>query len=255
MKDERKSGESAATEQFLALAQSAKGKAATMVIEQILAHTSIYYFAPFLKHPNIQNLRGTEHEPHLNLLKHFAYSTYAEYQTKKASLPPLSPPMLTKLKQLSIVSLAAHSKRLAYKDLLKDLEISNVRELEDMIIESMYQGLVAGKLDQANAVFEVKFAVGRDLPVEEIPVMIKKLQDWLATSEDLVQNLDRCIKEADTQKEVQRTSKGELVANVEQTKKAVIAQLEQAQHEMLAQPMGMGRGGPMQMMMGGPRLH
>ena len=42
--------------------------------------------------------------------------------------------MVVKLRQLSIVSLAHKSKRVTYAALQEELDISNVRELEDLVI-------------------------------------------------------------------------------------------------------------------------
>ena len=56
----------------------------------------------------------------------------------KASLPELSPKQLKKLKQLTIVSLAQKEKIVSYTALQESLDITNLRELEDLVIESMY---------------------------------------------------------------------------------------------------------------------
>ena len=56
----------------------------------------------------------------------------------KASLPELSPKQLKKLKQLTIVSLAQKEKIVSYTALQESLDITNLRELEDLVIESIY---------------------------------------------------------------------------------------------------------------------
>lgn len=92
-----------------------------------------------------------------------------------SSLPPLSPQMSTKLRQLTIVSLSADHKVtwnwlnvlltwgqvIPYTVLLQQLDIPNVRELEDLIIDCIYQGVIRGKLDQKFKQLEVDFAIGR----------------------------------------------------------------------------------------------
>lgn len=74
-------------------------------------------------------LETTEQKPYLDLLKLFAYGTYTEYKSewslphghtflsltclrsaRKDQLPELNPQQLTKLKQLTIVSLASTNK-------------------------------------------------------------------------------------------------------------------------------------------------
>jgi COP9 signalosome complex subunit 7 len=91
------------------------------------------------------------------------------------TLPPLSPKMLVKLRQLSIVSLSHQSKKVPYTVLLSELSLSNVRELEDLIIDTMYAGILEGKLDQANGFLNVKQAMSRDVRVEDVREMIMKL--------------------------------------------------------------------------------
>lgn len=48
--------------------------------------------------------------------------------------------MKKKLKHLTIVTMAISNKCIAYSDLLEQLDIGCVRELEDLIIESIYAG-------------------------------------------------------------------------------------------------------------------
>lgn len=48
--------------------------------------------------------------------------------------------MKKKLKHLTIVTMAISNKCIGYSDLLEQLDIGCVRELEDLIIESIYAG-------------------------------------------------------------------------------------------------------------------
>ena len=83
-----------------------------------------------------------------------------------------------KLRQLSIVSLAHTQKKVPYEVLQAELAINNVRELEDLIIDTIYTGLVTGKMDQTTGVLKVKSAVPRDVKPEDVDAMITKLRDW-----------------------------------------------------------------------------
>jgi len=49
--------------------------------------------------------------------------------------------MQKKLQHLTIVSLAIKAKSIPYALLLSELEIDNVRHLEDVIIEAIYAGM------------------------------------------------------------------------------------------------------------------
>ena len=101
-----------------------------------------------LEMSSVKALKGTEYEPYWNLLNLFAYGSYSDYQRQKReapdSLPSLSPAMRTKLRQLSIISLARSRRQIPYQLLQQELEITNIRELEDIIIDVIYANLIKG---------------------------------------------------------------------------------------------------------------
>lgn len=84
---------------------------------------------------------------------------------------------------LSIVDAAQRTKVLEYKALMRDMEIGSLRELEDLIIDCIYNDLVAGKLDQLNQRFHVTNCAGRDLRPEDIGAALAKLEAWDAQLE------------------------------------------------------------------------
>ena len=51
----------------------------------------------------------------------------------------------------------------SYAQIHEELEIRSTRELEDVVIETIYAGLVGGKMDQQKAVFHVSSTAGRAL--------------------------------------------------------------------------------------------
>lgn len=65
-----------------------------------------------------------------------------------------------------------------YSDLLQALDISNVRELEDLIIDAIYLDLLHGKLDQKEEQLEVTYTMGRDLEPGKLEQILVALQDW-----------------------------------------------------------------------------
>jgi len=67
---------------------------------------------------------------------------------------------------------------LPYPLLLKELDIANVRALEDLLIDCLYQGLIRGKLDQKYQCVEVYDAISRDIKDGDIDNMIKVLSNW-----------------------------------------------------------------------------
>ncbi len=80
----------------------------------------------------------------------FAYENYTKYKSSKATYLDLKPPQLKKLKMISIADAAQKSKVLHYGNLMTALDMQTVRELEDLIIDCIYNELIAGQLDQLN---------------------------------------------------------------------------------------------------------
>jgi COP9 signalosome complex subunit 7 len=56
--------------------------------------------------------------------------------------------------------------------------MASVRELEDLIIDAIYQDIVRGKLDQKQQQFEVEFTMGRDLREGQLQQLLLSLQTW-----------------------------------------------------------------------------
>lgn len=86
---------------------------------------------------------------------------------------------------------------LSYGDLSSVLQMSTVRELEDLIIESVYLGLLSGKLNQAKKVFEVAEVSGRDVRVSDISSMLATLTNWQSSSAHVMENIHERIVAAD----------------------------------------------------------
>lgn len=77
---------------------------------------------------------------HLKTLNLFAYGTYKDYLENKSEYLELTPAQCKKLQHLTIATLATQEKCIPYSVLLKELDIKNVRDLEDLIIEAIYAG-------------------------------------------------------------------------------------------------------------------
>uniref|UniRef100_A0A7S1UC22 PCI domain-containing protein n=2 Tax=Phaeomonas parva TaxID=124430 RepID=A0A7S1UC22_9STRA len=56
--------------------------------------------------------------------------------------------------------------------------VANVRELEDLIIEAIYAGLLDGKLNQRERVLRVSRCAPRDIRDSDIAAVALKLQRW-----------------------------------------------------------------------------
>jgi COP9 signalosome complex subunit 7 len=104
---------------------------------------------------------------------------------------------LIKLKLLSLVTLSSQSKILKYDSLLEYLDIPNVRELEDLLINAIYQNIIHGKLDQRNKQVDIEYTMSRDLEAKQIIYIKNILSNWLNTSETVIEKLDQEIARID----------------------------------------------------------
>jgi len=204
--------------QYVILSKASKGKACVAVIEQALNHPSIFVFGELLDMPNVQQLQQTEFKPYYDLLHIFTYGSYIDYQKNQNELPQMTPQMITKLRQLTIVFLSSLSKVIPYSILLKHLDIQNVRELEDLIIDCIYQNIIKGKLDQKGKHLEIEFSIGRDIPPTQIDAMINLLNNWSDTSTTLLNNITQLISYTDKVHDQNRKAKEEFETKFENAK-------------------------------------
>ncbi|XP_059475465.1 COP9 signalosome complex subunit 7a [Neocloeon triangulifer] len=218
-------------EQFVLLAKSAKGAGACELIKQALEAQGVYVFGELLEMPHITELENTEHSKYLNLLKLFAYGTYREYLAQKADLPELTPVQQKKLKHLTLVTMATEKKCIPYTDLLLELDIKNVRDLEDLIIEAIYADIIHGKLDQKDSQLEVDFAIGRDIRFEDIGTIVDTLQQWCDSCETVLSCIETQINRANTDKSKSLKHKEVIeqeVANIKKTLKSQTQDVDEA---------------------------
>ena len=73
---------------------------------------------------------------------------------------------------ITIAEMASKDKFLKYTNLTNELDIKDLRELEDLMIDCIYNELLKGKLDQKNNILQVEYTFGRDARAEDIDSMI-----------------------------------------------------------------------------------
>ncbi|CEG83382.1 hypothetical protein RMATCC62417_17311 [Rhizopus microsporus] len=181
-------------EPFLLLSKSAKGIACCQLIMDALNAPGVFVFTELYESPNIvQASQLPQVIPYYQLLRIFLYGTFKEYQQQKHNLPTLSATQIKKLRQLTLVSLSEHTQTLDYVFLLNELNITTVRELEDLIMDAMYDGLLTGKLDQRQQQLLVTKAIGRDVRPEQLDEMMETLGAWSAQTARTLARLDANI--------------------------------------------------------------
>ncbi|KAK2459800.1 hypothetical protein APHAL10511_008232 [Amanita phalloides] len=205
------------------MAKSARGAAAAKLVQDATAAPGVYVFSELLEQPSIQELgKNDQHEPYLSLLQLFAYKTYEDYVQHKDRLPQLNPAQITKLKHLSIVSLASERRILPYPVLLKALDMPNIRELEDLIIDAIYLDVLRGKLDQSKGQFEVEYTMGRDLEPGKLETVLTALQNWASTTSSVLVTLDSKIERIAAQTAAKRKGQEEYDRAVQAALKDVV---------------------------------
>lgn len=170
----------------------------------------------------IVQLASTEHATALERLRLFAYGTYADYRADPSKFGgELSDAQLTKLKMLSVVTMAQSTKTISYDSLLSSLELPGVRELEDLVIQCFYGGILSGKLDQRGRLLEVSSVMGRDVRPGQVDEMIAALKGWKDTCRAVELSIDDKVSVATAAKLAEETERDDLVARVTATREAV----------------------------------
>ncbi|ETS61862.1 hypothetical protein PaG_03969 [Moesziomyces aphidis] len=238
-------------EPLLLVARSTKprGAAAAKLIHQAISTPGAYFFSELFDIPGVAELitSATESDGQLRaasyLLQLFAYGTYDDYlQLLRAeAIEAVSAEEVQKLRQLTLLSLARNSKSLAYGDMHAALGIAHTRELEDLIIESVYAGLITGRLDQVQSRFEVHHVQGRHVAPPTHTVLpslsgneaslqhiFSALQTWQATTASVLSSLQSrmdAVRSTAAQAETARTEHHQ----------ALLQNLTNAQHQLEAQ--------------------
>lgn len=188
-------------DQFLLLAKTAKGAAALELIKQAVETPGANAFGELLDMPNIKELQNGPYVCYWNTLNLFAYGTYKEYLANKDEFLELNPTQTKKLQHLTIVTLATKSRCIPYSVLLEELDIMNVRDLEDLIIEAIYADIIHGKLDQKNSQLEVDYAgLGRDVRPSHTAVVAEILIAWGQACDTVL----ACIEEQVTRANIEK---------------------------------------------------
>jgi COP9 signalosome complex subunit 7 len=192
-------------EQYVLLANGAKGAAAVGLVQQVLESPTVYVFGELLDHVNIKDLETNttvnQANGYFNLLNIFAYGTYSDYLSAEAGLPSMTEAMRKKLRLLTIATVATKEKTIKYEELQTALGIQSIRELEDLIIEGANNSVLKGKLDQKSKHFEVDYAMGRDIRKSDIGQITETLQQWCENCDAMLTCIETQVVRANSMKE------------------------------------------------------
>ncbi|KAI1384160.1 uncharacterized protein F4822DRAFT_62813 [Hypoxylon trugodes] len=225
-----------ALEPYLALTKSATSpRAAADLVTQATSNPNAFVFAELLQTPQIQALsQSAEYAAYLSLLQIFSYGTYADYvQTASSgtSLPSLNEAQTLKLRQLSMLTLAARGQsNLSYDVLQRELDLPDSRAVEQLAISVIYAHLLSAQLDPRNRTIHVSsLSPLRDLAPDSVPALKAGLDEWSGRiaaslgdlqaqitayqSEAIRRAKDRAATEATRTKLIEETRKSELALN------------------------------------------
>ncbi|ORX72329.1 hypothetical protein DL89DRAFT_321382 [Linderina pennispora] len=179
---------------YLGLLKNATNESAARIILDALENDSLFHFTRLLEAPPIAKLaESDEFKPYLRLLEIFSFGTLSDYKLLSQQLPEINGHQLEKLKYLTLVTLASHAKVLQYNDLMSELECTDEQQMEDLVIESIYNGLLSAKLDQQRRLVEVDFVVGRDASRADLREMLSVLNSWSAVCDTALSDLNSRI--------------------------------------------------------------
>lgn len=239
---------------MLILARSTKlrGDAAADLVERALNTPGVYFFGELLQIPGIAQLgssRELAHQRSFEKIQLFMVGTWSDWQGFTSARPPLSAEQEYKLKQLSILSLASQTKVLPYTTLFQALGIdpSDLRQLEDLIIETIYAGLISGKLNQLHSQFEVHHVQGRDVApfTDEVDDIYDTLSNWQTTTETVLNALETRMTQIKSSAETaaaQRTDDNALLLHNLITAQHQIERQQQSQQQPSSKPIGSAKG-------------
>ena len=104
--------------------------------------------------------------------------------------------MLLKLKRLTLVTLAQEDRHLSYDKLFAALDVADGRELEDLVIDAVTEGLLSARIDQQGRTIEVAYAACRDVRQEDVPALKAALTAWSDRCARAIRDLDQVINES-----------------------------------------------------------
>ncbi|KAL9610271.1 MAG: hypothetical protein Q9167_005016 [Letrouitia subvulpina] len=184
-----------ALESFVLLSKSATSpRAAVDLITKATSAPNTFVFAELLQTPNIQALKESErYASHYTLLEIFSWGTWADYNATPG-LPQLTESQSQKLRQLTLLTLCTSPSTLTYEHLQAALSLPSARSLEDLIISSIYAGLLTAKLDTLSQRVDVSSVSPlRDLPPNGVPRLVSVLEDWDSRCVSVLEELEQQV--------------------------------------------------------------
>ena len=118
---------------------------------------------------------------------------------------------------LSVITMAGESKSLSYDKLMKELDINNKQDLEELLLELIYNRLINATLDEKYKVVHVEWTFGRDAKAEDIDEMVQKLENWVDKMEKVEDHIEKQIHDLDNNLTDARNEKSKFIQQCMET--------------------------------------
>ncbi|KAE8349789.1 hypothetical protein BDV28DRAFT_140470 [Aspergillus coremiiformis] len=215
-----------ALQPFIHLANSNSATSPKFVANLITNATSspnTYVFAELLETPTVQALRSEdtppEYQGYLTLLEIFAWGTWQDYQTTP-NLPTLNNEQTLKLRLLSLLTLSATIKPLAYQTLMDALSITARSELESLVTTAIYSSLITARLSPATtppSINVTSVAPLRDVKPQFLTAMVSMLTQWESRCSNVISDIEAEIAKIKADSAKRRAKEHAKTALVEKT--------------------------------------
>uniref|UniRef100_A0A7S3EM15 PCI domain-containing protein n=1 Tax=Rhodosorus marinus TaxID=101924 RepID=A0A7S3EM15_9RHOD len=186
-------------------ARLAGGEDVSAVVREAVRDPLLFQFGEILSLDRVSELCNSGGQELYDLLVLYAYGNMKDYETNISLLPEIMNVERMKLKQLTVLSQLSAPGDVSYATLMKELNITKVRELEDLIIELIYAKLLNATFDQKRMLLHFVGCTSRDVPNPDVlqrtrltltsvqptvDVMLQSLGSWRANSARLLQTID-----------------------------------------------------------------
>lgn len=169
------------------------------LIQKSIYHKGLFNFAELYeivsaKVSNMAELKTEVVSLWIRLLEIFSYGTWEDYRNLSNShVIELDNYAQRKLKELTIVSLATHSSYLDFDMLRHHLDVE-ANDLEWLIIDSIYDGLISGKINTKSRYVEINDVQSRDPDPARLAAISLILKEKLSSTNKIIEETNSHIK-------------------------------------------------------------
>ncbi|VVT48456.1 uncharacterized protein SAPINGB_P001788 [Magnusiomyces paraingens] len=190
-------------EQILTLYHSTESRLTSSIVIDLVkratGNRSIYGFAEFYEPLRARtgvlsqaNALSEAAEAWVDVLEVFTYGTWKDYVGLGYRAPELNEAQITKLRQLTLVSLAGRSARLGFDEIVEATGVE-VGQVEGLVVDAVYADLLDARVDTKEQAVVVARAVGRDANKERLAELGRVLGSWEGLAVGLIRETSQRV--------------------------------------------------------------